>query len=89
MKKTFFLLWLFPLFTSCTTLEGVSAYGPLDATKEGRARSIRVLGAVINRDASVKTAAMNGGIEVVHTVDREVTNLAGLVVIYTTVVRGR
>ena len=57
-------------------------------TKEGRACATSILGWVATGDASIKTAAANGGISKVTSVERESKNIIGVHATYCTVVRG-
>ncbi len=56
--------------------------------KEGKAETMSVLGLVALGDASINTAAQNGGITVVHGADYEYFNVLGVYQRFTTVVRG-
>jgi hypothetical protein len=71
-----------------------NASGPLavtanqGGTKEGRATAKGVLGIVSFGDGSAKTAAINGGISKIKTVDVESFNVLGIYYSYTTIVTG-
>lgn len=70
------------------------AKGPVTATsngsgsKEGRAECVSYLSLVALGDCSVETAAKNGGISQIKSVDSDVFNILGLYTKYTTVVKG-
>lgn len=57
-------------------------------SKEGKACAQSILTLVASGDASIKTAAANGGIKEITAVDHETTNLLGIIGTYCTVVRG-
>lgn len=57
-------------------------------TKEGSAKATGVLGLFSFGDCSTNTAAANGGITKVRTVDVESFNLFGIYYTYTTIVTG-
>ncbi len=57
-------------------------------SKAGRSESISILGLVAVGDASINTAAKEGGLSVIHTADYEYTNILGIYQKYVTVVRG-
>ncbi|MEM1013726.1 MAG: TRL-like family protein [Planctomycetota bacterium] len=57
-------------------------------TKSGEAMITSILGLVATGDASIRTAASNGGISEVMTVDTKVTNILGIYSTVTTVVSG-
>ncbi len=57
-------------------------------SKVGRAEAQSVLGLVATGDASIQTAARNGGITKIHYVDWHVQNILGIIGRYTTVVYG-
>ncbi len=67
---------------------GRDAEGPI-GMKEGRACVSSILGAVSTGDASIATAAANGGIKEVYSVDREAKNILNVYATYCTVVRGK
>lgn len=58
-------------------------------TKTGTAECKSILSIVAIGDCSVETAAKNGGISQVQSVDAKVFNILGLYGTYTTVVKGR
>ena len=101
MKKTLALAALGAvLFAGCATTAPigtiysgvelpVSATSSANASKEGRATCKSILGLVAIDDCSVATAAKNGGINEIQSVDTEVTNILGLYGTFTTVVKGR
>jgi hypothetical protein len=68
---------------------------PLTATtsteepqRVGRASARSILGIVASGDASIQTAARNGGITEIHHVDYEASNFFGVLAEYTVVVYG-
>jgi len=61
---------------------------PEQATRVGRASVRSVLGLLASRDASIHTAARNGGIREIHYVDYESQNFFGVLSEFTVVVYG-
>jgi hypothetical protein len=88
------------LFTGCLPVYSpaigvlyTDVYGPLDAgervgTKEGTACAQSILGLIALDDASIKTAARNGGITKIDSVDHHSTNILGILGRFCTIVRG-
>ena len=73
-KTTLFICTLtIVLLSSCSVLLPISATGKLDGTKRGTATATNILGFWTDGDASIKTAAANGGITHISTVDTKVT----------------
>jgi len=74
---------------SCSITLPVGA-GAADApgSKVGSSSGTVVIGLAFNQDASVKSAAANGNISKIATIDVEVKNILGIVQIYTTTVTG-
>jgi hypothetical protein len=66
---------------------GTDAEGAV-GTKEGRACARTYLGVYATGDASIQTAAKNGNIKNVTTIDHHAKNLAGVIGDYCTIVRG-
>ncbi|MBN2056566.1 TRL-like family protein [bacterium] len=68
--------------------------GPMTATsnmtysKVGTAQCTSILGLVATGDASIETAAKNGGITKIHHVDFHSTNLLGIFATFTVTVYG-
>jgi hypothetical protein len=56
--------------------------------KEGRSTCKSILGVVASGDCSISTAAKNGGITKVATVDYEVSNILGIIASTTIIVKG-
>jgi hypothetical protein len=68
-------------------------HGPVDSEgavggKKGEACATSYLGVVALGDASIATAAANGGIKSVTNVDQHTTNMLGIIVKYCTIVSG-
>jgi len=76
------------LCASCTVTEPVAATGPLDGGKRGTATVVKVCGFVLSGDGSTATAAKNGTVRYVQTVDVRHTNLLGIYKRSVTVVTG-
>jgi hypothetical protein len=56
--------------------------------RQGKSRSICVLGLIAGGDASIETAARNANLQVIHSADYEYTNILGIYQEYVTIVRG-
>jgi len=80
----------FPAGAIYTGAQGAIGAGSGDVSysKVGKAMSTSILGLVAMGDASIKTAAANGGITRIKYVDYEVDNILGIYGKYTTVVYG-
>ncbi|QKJ32452.1 hypothetical protein HQ865_22700 [Mucilaginibacter mali] len=78
------------LLSSCSVMLPVSATSAniAKAPKSGTSIAIGVLGFWPSPDASIETAAKNGGITAVSTVNVEVSNYLWLVKVYRTKVTG-
>jgi hypothetical protein len=68
-------------------------YGPIDAggsigNKEGRACVQSILGLVATGDASIRSAARDGGITKIGSVDHYTRNIVGILGEFCTIVRG-
>ncbi len=75
-------------FTACSiTLPG-SATSNTVGSKVGMSKGTVVLGFAFNEDASIRTAAKNGGITKISTVDVKVGNILGFVRTFETIVTG-
>ena len=61
---------------------------PKEATRVGRATVRSFFGAIATGDASIQTAAQNGGITEIHHVDYEAQNIFGVLADFTVVVYG-
>ncbi len=61
---------------------------PKEPTRVGRATVRSFFGFVATGDASIQTAAQNGGITEIHHVDYEAQNIFGVVADFTVVVYG-
>lgn len=102
MKKLFVLLASMALLSGCaTSASPVSGFlyssvkAPLTATaapeqaqRVGRASVRSILGIIASGDASINTAARNGGIREIHYVDYESQNFFGVLAEFTVVVYG-
>lgn len=62
--------------------------GETVGTRSGSAETMSIIGCVALGDASIKTAAANGGITKIHSVDYEYVNIVGVYQKYVTVVHG-
>lgn len=77
------------LMSSCSLTLPVTATSNPIGNKVGTAKATGFLGALFfNADASIQTAAKNGGITTISTVDIKHTSVLGLIVTYETIVTG-
>ena len=75
--------------TSCSLTLPVNATGYAVGSKVGTAKATGYLGLLFfDADASIKTAAKNGGITRISSVDLKQTSLLGIIVTYETIVSG-
>lgn len=80
---------LVAIMSSCALTLPVTATSNPVGSKVGRATAIGYLGIIyLNADASIRTAAKNGGITKISTVDIKQTNLFNLLTTYETIVTG-
>jgi len=90
IKTIFALLALVAMMSSCALTLPVNATSNPVGDKVGTAKATGYLGVLFfNADASIRTAAKNGGITEISTVDIKQTNLLGLIVTYETIVTGK
>ena len=61
---------------------------PKEPTRVGRSTVRSFFGAIATGDASIQTAAQNGGITEIHHVDYEAQNVFGVIADFTVVVYG-
>lgn len=77
------------LMSSCSLTLPVNATSNAVGSKVGRAKATGFLGVLFfNQDASIRTAAKNGGISKISTVDIKNTSFLNLIVTYETIVTG-
>jgi hypothetical protein len=77
------------LLSGCITIDGpVSATSNPVGEKVGQSSGVVYLGVFGDVDASMRTAAANGGISEISTVDFEVSNMFNVIQTYTTTVTG-
>lgn len=92
MKKIKILAAVFAfctLLSSCSLILPVNATGNSVGSKVGTAKATGYLGVLFfDADASIKSAAKNGGISKISTVDIKMTSLLGIIVTYETIVTG-
>lgn len=100
MKKLLLLLPALFLMSACGTTAPVPGMiyadvkGPVAATHtkqgmvEGRSCATSYLGLIAMGDASITTAAMNGGIKKISAVDHHSSNILGIINEYCTIVYG-
>lgn len=92
MKKLAFVLALVSLlvFAACTTVQPVCATSNEVGSKVGEASGGFLFSAIPmgGADSSIQTAAKNGGITKISTVDQKVTTYLGFWTTITTIVTG-
>ncbi|RYZ22854.1 MAG: hypothetical protein EOO16_07460 [Chitinophagaceae bacterium] len=89
MKKVLFAAAILVTTASCSLTKPVSASSNPIGSKVGKASGTCFLGALcFGADASIQTAAKNGGITKVSTVDLQTNNILGIVITYTCIVTG-
>lgn len=89
-KKFFALLAVVAMMSSCALTLPVNATSNSVGSKVGTAKATGYLGMLFfDADASIRTAARNGGITKISTVDIKQTSLLGLIVTYETIVTGQ
>jgi hypothetical protein len=88
--KTIFSLFFFvAIMTSCSLTLPVNATSNPVGSKVGTATATGFLGILFfNADASIRSAAKNGGISRISTVDIKQTSILNLIVTYETIVTG-
>ncbi len=87
--KIAMLLGSVALMSSCSLTLPVNATSNTVGTKVGRSKATGYLGCLFfNQDASIRTAAKNGGITKISTVDIKSRNILYIVNSYETIVTG-
>lgn len=82
-------LALFAMMSSCALTLPVNATSNPVGSKVGTAKATGYLGVLFfDADASIRTAAKNGGITRISTVDIKSTSVLNIVVTYETIVTG-
>ena len=85
MKKTLIALLL---LTSCSLDRPIAATSNQVGEKTGTATAATLFGITISGDASARTAAKNGGISRISTVDLRTQNFAFILILNTCTVTG-
>jgi hypothetical protein len=89
VKQIFALLAVVAMMSSCSLTLPINATGNTVGSKVGTATATGYFGVLFfNADASIKTAAKNGGITKISTVDIKKTSILNLIVTYETIVTG-
>ncbi len=90
LKKVAALAAVALMMTSCALTMPVNATSNEIGPKVGTAKAEGFLGVLFfDQDASIQTAAKNGGIHKISTVDIKQTSILGLYVTYETIVTGK
>jgi|TARA_B100000795_G_C22778028_1_gene430944 hypothetical protein len=78
------------MVSSCALTMPVNATSNPVGNKVGSAKATGYLGILFfNADASIQTAAKNGGITEISTVDVKTTNILNIILTYETIVTGK
>jgi len=86
----FLLLAITAMVSSCALTMPVNATSNPVGNKVGSAKATGFLGILFfNADASIQTAAKNGGITEISTVDVKTTNILNIILTYETIVTGK
>jgi uncharacterized protein YdbL (DUF1318 family) len=89
IRNVLMLLSAAALMASCSLTLPVNATSNEVGSKVGTARATGYLGVLFfDADASIQTAARNGGITKISTVDIKTTNVLNIVITYETIVTG-
>ena len=89
LKKFAALLGLAALLSGCALTLPVNATSNPVGNKVGVAKATGYLGVLFfDQDASIQTAAKNGGIKRIATVDIKKTSILNIIVTYETIVTG-
>lgn len=89
IKTIFAMLAVVAMLSSCSLTLPVTATSNAVGSKVGTAKATGYLGVLFfGADASIQSAAKNGGISKISTVDIKQTNMLGLIVTYETIVTG-
>ena len=90
IKTIFLLLAITAMVSSCALTMPVNATSNPVGNKVGSAKATGQLGILFfNADASIQTAAKNGGITEISTVDVKTTNILNIILTYETIVTGK
>jgi len=89
VKTIFALIAVVAMISSCALTLPVNATSNAVGSKVGTAVATGYLGVLFfDADASIRTAAKNGGITKISTVDIKKTSILNLIVTYETIVTG-
>ena len=90
LKTIFTLLAIVAMMSSCSLTLPVTATSNPVGEKVGTAKATGFLGVLFfDADASIRTAAKNGGITEISTVDIKQGNVLNIIVTYETIVTGK
>ena len=90
LKTIFTLLAIVAMMSSCSLTLPVTATSNPVGEKVGSAKATGFLGVLFfDADASIRTAAKNGGITEISTVDIKQGNVLNIIVTYETIVTGK
>jgi hypothetical protein len=89
LAKIFLLSAIVIMMASCSLTLPVNATGNPVGSKVGTAKATGYFGVLFfNADASIRSAAKNGGITKISTVDIKQDNILNLIITYETIVTG-
>lgn len=90
MKTIFALLAVVAMMSSCALTLPVSATSNTIGSKVGTAKATGYFGFIfLDADASIRTAAKNGGITKISTVDVKQESILNIITSYETIVTGK
>ena len=90
IKTIFLLLAITAMVSSCALTMPINATSNPVGNKVGSAKATGFLGILFfNADASIQTAAKNGGITEISTVDVKTTNILNIILTHETIVTGK
>lgn len=89
LKNAFIATLLVGFMSACSITMPVGATSNAVGSKTGKQKATVLLGILaFNQDASIMSAAKNGGISKISTVDMKMGNILGLIYTYETIVTG-
>lgn len=89
IKVLFAIVAVLGMLSSCSITVPVNATSNPVGAKVGRAKATGLFGFIFfNADASIKTAAKNGGISKISTVDIKQVNILFIITMYETIITG-
>ena len=88
ITKSIVIIAFLVLFASCSTINPLTATSNPMGSKVGTSKYTSFLGICINGDASIRSAAINGGITKISTVEVKTSNFLWIISTQKTIVTG-